>query len=109
MLLSQNKGARNDVEEAPVRSFTPAGQMRAALAALLFDDPAHLDIRHLWTRGRTNFFRVNWWITESTGVRRVTRSRFIPLEEVGGGWRIRGSDGGRGGAPPMVQKERQAA
>ncbi len=110
MLLSQKKTERKrDVGEPPLESFTRLPDMRAAIAAVLFEEPGRLDIRHLWTRGRMNYFRVNWWVTEARGVSRITHSSFIQLEAIASGWRIHRRTDGRGGAPPEALKERQAA
>ncbi len=104
MVLTQKTGdrKRNMQQQRQVVNCIGVSDMRGAIAALLFEDPAHLDIRHLWTRGRTSFFRVNWWTAVGTGVSRVSRSCFIPLEAVGGGWRIRNGDGDRCAAPPLA-------
>lgn len=63
-------------------------EMRAAIAALFFELPQRLDIRHLWTQGRLDYFRVNWWSTPATGARRIVRSAFVRVETLRDGWRI---------------------
>ena len=63
-------------------------EMRAAIAALLFEVPERLDVRYLWTSGRLNYFRVNWWSPRNTEVRRIVRSVFVQVEVLPDGWRI---------------------
>ncbi len=55
----------------------PIAGMRGAIAALLFEDPANLDIRHLWTRGSFAYFRVNWWTTAAHRELGIRRSIFL--------------------------------
>jgi hypothetical protein len=62
-------------------------EMRAAIGAALFEDPRELDIRFLWTRGRTSCFRVNWWTTHCQEPR-IRRSAFIRVEREPRGYRV---------------------
>ncbi|MBI4716259.1 MAG: hypothetical protein HY763_00480 [Planctomycetes bacterium] len=55
---------------------------RQAIGAYFFEDPDALDIRHLWTRGTKNFFRVNFWSTDpESGEPRIRHSAFIVVEK----------------------------
>ena len=53
-----------------------------AIAAFFFDLPRWLDIRPLWRRGATSFWRVNFWRTDmATGQEQIGRSAFVAIEE----------------------------
>ncbi len=63
-------------------------EMRKAIGAALFEYPRDLDIRLLWTRGRTSYFRVNWWTVERVRGPHVRRSAFVRVEREPGGYRV---------------------
>ena len=63
-------------------------EVHRVIASLFFEDPAALDIRHLWTQGRLSFFRVNWWTTAGEELR-VRRSTFVVVESEAHGYRVR--------------------
>ncbi len=61
----------------------------SAIAALMFENPADLDIRHLWTRGGVAYFRVNWWTTAAHREPRIRRSAFLRVTCRRHGYEIR--------------------
>lgn len=61
--------------------------LREVVASHFFEHPNRIDVRHLWTTGRTSFVRVNWW-SENCGVSRITRSAFVRVEATDDGWVI---------------------
>jgi hypothetical protein len=63
-------------------------EMVSAIAAMYFEDARDLDVRHLWTRGDLNYFRVNWWHESAAGAARVRRSAFVVVECQATGYRI---------------------
>jgi hypothetical protein len=83
----------------PKRFWTPdwefqrtIGEMRNAIGAALFERPCDLDIRLLWTRGGTGYFRVNWWTASSDRELRIRRSTFIRVERDPDGYQVRCDD-----------------
>ncbi len=66
-----------------------AAEMHAVIAAVLFENPRDLDIRLLWTRGATSYFRVNWWTT-IRGEPRIRRSAFLRVARAPQGYRVLG-------------------
>ena len=68
----------------PVGGPPCAAELRAVIAALFFERPGRLDIRHLWTTGRYSFFRVNRWSEQAS---RIAYSAFIRVEALAAGWR----------------------
>ena len=73
-----------------------AAEMRAAIAAVLFENPRNLDMRLLWTRVWTSYFRVNRWTQRRNGEARIARSEFISVTQTPNGYRV------RGGQPPRA-------
>ncbi len=65
-----------------------AAEMRWAIGAALFENPRDLDIHLLWTRGRTSYFRVNWWTVERVRGPHIRRSAFVRVECAPGGYRV---------------------
>jgi len=63
-------------------------EMRAAICAVLFENPRDLDIRPLWTQGETGYFRVNWWTVEAVAPR-IRRSAFISVARMQHGYQVR--------------------
>ncbi len=74
-------GERHDDCERTVQMYT-------AIGAALFEDPRNLEIHLLWTRGRTSYFRVNWWSVERVRGPRIRRSAFLRVERGPGGYRV---------------------
>lgn len=70
--------------------------MRAAIAATLFESPEHLDSRYLWTTGRFSYFRINRWSGPEVGTGHIRHSTFVRVEALRDGWRIRDVTGTRG-------------
>jgi hypothetical protein len=80
-------------EICEVRQERPAddlavSEMRAAITALLFESPADLDLRLLWTSGRTAYFRANRWKTVNNGRTSIRRSEFIRVTRELHGYRV---------------------
>ena len=90
-MLPQQAEHEGASDRAEYMNWESAGlrQMRTAIAAVFFEDPRQLDIRHLWVRGGSNFFRVNWWSSAIAGTRRIVRSAFVAVEACDGDWRVR--------------------
>jgi hypothetical protein len=65
-------------------------EMRAVIAAIIFESPEHLDCRHLWTAGRFSYFRVNRWSGLDVGVGHIRHSAFVSVETLPHGWRVHG-------------------
>ena len=64
------------------RPRRPVGEYAEAIAAFFFELPQWLDIRPLWRRDATSFWRVNFWRTDTaSGEERICRSAFIAVEE----------------------------
>jgi hypothetical protein len=63
---------------------------RRAIADAYFEPEQRLDARHLWTRGRISFFRVNWWDVDARGASRIVRSAFVSIEHTDEGPQVRG-------------------
>ena len=78
-------------EERPVVDHVGA-EMRAAIAAVLFENPRNLDIRPLWNGSWTSYFRVNWWTAGSEGTPRIRRSAFLVVTREQNGYRVRERD-----------------
>jgi hypothetical protein len=52
---------------------------RRAVAAKFFEHVGRLDIRELWSRGDTSYFRVNWWKLQPVGEHRICESAFVEV------------------------------
>jgi hypothetical protein len=63
-------------------------EMRTAIAALLFENPSAVDIRHLWTQGKDAYFRVNWWTTASDHGPHIRRSVFVRVTSTPHGYAV---------------------
>jgi hypothetical protein len=63
-------------------------EMYRAIGAALFEEPRDLEIHLLRTRGRTSYFRVNWWSVERVRGPRIRRSAFLRVERAPGGYRV---------------------
>ncbi|MCA9244764.1 MAG: hypothetical protein KDA32_12450 [Phycisphaerales bacterium] len=49
-----------------------------------FDCAAHrVDVRHLWSKGDTHYFRVNAWRSLIGGDNRIVQSAFVSVTEDG--------------------------
>lgn len=47
--------------------------------------PGRVDIRHLWTRGETHNFRVNWWrLRPDSSEYHIARSEFVTVDMMAG-------------------------
>ncbi|MDX2197484.1 MAG: hypothetical protein SF069_00760 [Phycisphaerae bacterium] len=46
-------------------------------------------IRRLWSRGHTQFCRVNWWRHRLSGESQITHSAFIAIEQTPAGLQLR--------------------
>ena len=47
--------------------------------------PGRMDIRHLWTRGETHNFRVNWWrLRPDSTDHHIAQSEFVTVDMVDG-------------------------
>lgn len=82
------KTAVQPAEERDWQSDHIVPEMLTAIGAALFEDARNLDIRLLWTRGRTTYFRVNWWTVERVRGPHIRRSAFVRVEREPGGYRV---------------------
>lgn len=72
------------------RRHRPLSHYKDAIAEYLVEHTRWLDIRPLWERGDTRFFRVNLWKTDlSCGEQRIARSLFIAVQDTYDGLCVR--------------------
>ncbi len=72
------------------RRERPISHYKDAIADFLFELTRWLDIRPLWRRGETRFFRVNFWKSDvEVGEERIARSIFLAVEDTHDGLCVR--------------------
>ena len=88
LMIDEALGERYEefCDECPTRR--ELDDMRAAIGAVYFEDPADLDIRLLWTRGAVSYFRVNWWIVRADVNAHLRRSVFLRVTGGPDGYRV---------------------
>lgn len=71
------------------RRHRPLSHYKDAIAEYLVELVQWLDIRPLWQRGDTRFFRVNFWKELPGGEQRIARSIFLAVEDTFDGLSVR--------------------
>ena len=72
------------------RRTRPLSHYTDAIADFFVELPRWLDVRPLWRKANTRFFRVNFWRTDlSNAEERIARSVFVAVEDTFDGLAVR--------------------
>ncbi len=74
-----DKSTEFDEQQDAMNHFVSC-EFRRAIAAAFPGAIGKLEIRRLWSRGETSYFRVNWWTGFDGGNARIRASEFVAVD-----------------------------